>query len=100
MTALILDGEEAEVDPIVVSTQHRGQGIGRTLLNCAVQEAKRLGVRYLQVRPVARNQAAVSLYHHFGFRTLGRVELFMELGQSAPGTWQPGPKLFGLSFEY
>jgi protease I len=37
---LILDGDEAEIDPIVVASTHRGQGIGRALLNRAVEEAK------------------------------------------------------------
>jgi ribosomal protein S18 acetylase RimI-like enzyme len=40
MVALILDGDEAEIDPIVVASTHRGQGIGRALLNRAVEEAK------------------------------------------------------------
>jgi GNAT superfamily N-acetyltransferase len=40
MVALILHGNEAETDPIVVASTHRGQGIGRALLNRAVEEAK------------------------------------------------------------
>jgi ribosomal protein S18 acetylase RimI-like enzyme len=100
MVALILDGEEAEMDPIVVSSTHRGQGIGRALLNRAAEEATALGARYLHVRPVARNLAAISFYYSSGFRLLGRLELFTELQPSASGTWKPGPELFGLSFEY
>jgi len=100
MAALILDGDEAETDPIVVASTHRSQGIGQALLNRAVEEAKALGARYLHVRPVARNLAAISFYHRSGFRLLGRVELCMELQPSAPGTWKPGPELLGLSFEH
>jgi ribosomal protein S18 acetylase RimI-like enzyme len=100
MVALTLDGEEAEIDPIVVSSTHRGQGIGRALLNRVVEEAAALGARYLHVRPVARNRAAISFYYRSGFQLLGRLELFTELHPSAPGTWKPGPELFGLFFEY
>ena len=100
MVALILHGNEAETDPIVVASAHRGQGIGRVLLNRALEEAKALGARYLHVRPVARNLAAISFYYHAGFRLLGRIEMFMELQPSAPGIWKPGPELFGLSFEH
>jgi len=98
--ALILNGEEAEVEPIVVALGERGKGIGRTLLKHVVEEASRLGVRYLSVRPVARNVRAMSFFYHCGFRLLGRVELFMELPPSAHRTWKPGPDLFGLSFEH
>ena len=97
---LMVDGQEAEVEPIVVGSTHRGEGIGRALLNRSVEEAKRLEVRYLSVKPVARNLEAISFYYDFGFRTLGEIEMFMDLGTPAPGTWKPGPKLFGHRFQY
>jgi ribosomal protein S18 acetylase RimI-like enzyme len=99
MAALVVDGEEAEIDPLIVLARQRGQGIGRALLNHALEEAKRLGVRYLHVRPVARNLAAISFYYRSGFQLLGRVELFTELPSPAPSAWKPGPELFGLSFD-
>ncbi len=60
MVALIASGEAAEIDPLIVSASHRGQGIGRALLERATREAKALGTRYLEVRPVARNRDAMS----------------------------------------
>ena len=92
--ALIPDGEEAEIDPVVVASTHQGHGIGRTLLNRAVREARALRVRYLDVRPVARSLAAIRLSHRSGFRRLGRVEVFMELQPSAAHAWKRGPELF------
>jgi GNAT superfamily N-acetyltransferase len=100
LVGLIMGDREAEVEPIVVATTHRGKEIGRALLNHALEEARKLGVRYLSVRPVARNVEAISFCYDFGFRTLGGIEMFMELEAQAPGTWKPGPKLFGHSFQY
>lgn len=100
LAGLIVKGQEAEVEPIVVAPAHRDRGIGRALLTRMVEEAQALQVRYLSVKPVARNLAAISFYYDFGFRTLGEIEMFMDLGTPAPGTWKPGPELFGHSFKY
>jgi ribosomal protein S18 acetylase RimI-like enzyme len=100
LVGLIVDDREAEVEPIVVAATHRDKGIGRDLLNRMVEEAKKLGVRYLSVKPVARNAEAISFYYGFGFQTLGEIEMFMDLGAPMPGTWKPGPELFGHSFQY
>ena len=97
-TGLLLEGQEAEVEPIVVRSEHRGKGIGRALVNRAVKEAGNLGVRYLNVKPVARNEKAISFFHASGFQILGHVEMFMDL--SKQGEWKTGPELFGCSFEY
>jgi len=98
--SLILEDQDAEVEPIVVASTHRGTGIGRALLNRTVEEAKELGVRYLSVKPVARNVEAISFFYDAGFRTLGHIELFMNLGTPAPATWKAGLELFECSFEY
>ncbi len=97
---LILDDQEAEVEPIVVTSEHRGRGIGRSLLNRAILEAERLGVRFLNVRPVARNVDAISFFYRSGFRLLGHVELCIELRPSAAGAWKPGLEFLGCSFDY
>jgi GNAT superfamily N-acetyltransferase len=100
LVSLIQDDQQAEVEPIVVSSKHRGKGIGQGLLNFAIEEAKKLGVLCLSVKPVARNEDAISFFYNAGFRTLGHIQLFMWLGPSAPDAWQPGLKLFGKSFDY
>jgi GNAT superfamily N-acetyltransferase len=94
------DGEQAEVEPIVVSLQHRGGGIGQELLNHAIEQAKILGVICLSVKPVARNEEAISFFYDAGFKVLGHIQLFMWLGPSSPGQWRAGPELFGKPFEY
>ena len=100
LVSLIQDDEQAEVEPIVVSTQHRGRGIGQELLNHAIEEARRLGVLCLSVKPVARNEEAISFFYDTGFKALGHIQLFMWLGPSSPGHWRQGQELFGKSFDY
>jgi len=100
LVSLIQDGEQAEVEPIVVSAEHRGAGIGQELLHHTIEQAKALGVLCLYVKPVARNEEAVSFFYDAGFKILGHIQLFMWLGPSFPGQWKPGPKLLGKAFDY
>jgi GNAT superfamily N-acetyltransferase len=100
LVSLILDDQQAEVEPIVVSSKHRDKGIGQDLLNFAIEEARKLGVLCLSVKPVARNEDAISFFYNAGFKTLGHIQLFMWLGPSAPDAWKPGPVLFGKPFDY
>ncbi len=99
LTSLILEGEQAEVEPIVVSSGRRGAGIGRKLLDRAVEEARELGVLCLGAKPVARNKEAISFFHESGFKTLGHIHLFMWLGPPGQCQWKEGPELFGKKFD-
>jgi GNAT superfamily N-acetyltransferase len=100
LVALIVEGEQAEVEPIVVSSDRRSRGVGGQLLERVIDEAKKLGISCLSVKPVARNLEAISFFYEAGFRILGHIQLFMWLGPSFPGQWKPGPRLFGKPFDY
>jgi GNAT superfamily N-acetyltransferase len=100
LVSLIHDEQQAEVEPLVVASRHRGRGIGRELLAYAIEQAKSLGVLCLSVKPVARNEEAISFFYEAGFKVLGHIQLFMWLGPSSPGQWKEGPRLLGKSFEY
>ena len=100
LVSLIEQEQQAEIEPIVVSSRHRGKGIGRKLLQHAVERAKAAGALCLSVKPVARNEEAIAFFYENGFTALGHVQLFMWLGESIPGQWQPGPTMFGKVFEY
>ena len=97
---LIVEGEEAEIEPLVVSETHRGKGIGQQLLARARQEAESIWVRFLKVKPVARNVDAIGFFYQAGFRLLGSVELFMELSSATDHSWKEGITLHSYRFEY
>lgn len=99
--SLLVEGGGGEIDPIIVRTAERSRGIGRRLLDVGIEEAKRRRMRSLSIRPVARNVAAIELYHEVGFRTLGHLDMFMDLtDESTPGKWKPGITIHGRDFEF
>ena len=100
LTGLIVEGQEAEVEPLVVASASRRQGIGRALVKHVQEEAKRLQVRTLSVRPVARNADAISFFHASGFGVLGHIELFMDLEDRTASPWKSGLALLGRLFQY
>jgi ribosomal protein S18 acetylase RimI-like enzyme len=76
---LAIRGRRAEIEPVVVSFDVRGQGIGRSLVETAVEAAQSEGVRQIKASPVARNGPALRFFHELGFDTLGHVDLLLDL---------------------
>jgi N-acetylglutamate synthase-like GNAT family acetyltransferase len=76
---LLIHGRQAEIEPVVVSFDVRGQGIGRALVDTAVEDARTEGVRQVKARPVARNSSALRFFHELGFDTIGHVDLLLDL---------------------
>lgn len=99
LIGLIISNNDGEIDPVVVSSKHRGNGIGTALVAFVIEEAKKLNLKYLSVKPVARNIDAIEFYNHIGFRLIGQIELFMELTPNSE-KWLEGIDLFGNSFMY
>ena len=99
LTGLIVRGEDAEIEPLIVASAHRGRGIGTRLLEHAVEEAQQTGVRFLSVRPVARNAAAIEFFASAGFNTVGQVELFQDLSDESGREWKPGVQIQGREFK-
>jgi GNAT superfamily N-acetyltransferase len=93
---LVLKGEEAEVEPLIVNSRYRGKGIGTRLIQKAVSEARARGVRLLNVKPVARNLKTIQFFHEHGFTNLGFIELFIDLSGRS---WKTGPRMFGCDFK-
>lgn len=58
---------EDKVEMLFISPEYRGKGIGRTLLNHAVN---RMGATRLDVNE--QNPQAVGFYEHMGFQVVGR----------------------------
>jgi len=89
--------DDGEIEPLIVHRDHRGRGIGKGLTVFAAEAAKKLGVKYVTVRPVARNIEALGFFRNAGFDTVGRIELFMDLTGKE---WKKGLELHGLKYEY
>lgn len=97
LVGLIVEGNEAEIEPLIVSRSYRGKGIGRKLVERAVSEARLLKVRFLSVRPVARNIQAIRFLHKQGFQNLGHVELFIDFSEYV---WKQKVDLIGYCFKF
>ena len=100
LAGLLVQGEEGEVEPVVVTAGQRSQGIGRLLVERAVEEARVRGVRFLGVRPVARNVEAISFFVEQGFTLLGHVDLFQDLEPGTQREWKDGIAIHGHGLRY
>ncbi|MHC1697871.1 MAG: ribosomal protein S18-alanine N-acetyltransferase [Geobacteraceae bacterium] len=78
---LVLD--EGQILNVAVQPSCRGRGIGRMLLEAALEQFRKKGatVVYLEVRPT--NRTAISLYTRCGFITAGRRKAYYENGEDA-----------------
>ena len=94
---LIVEGNEAEIEPLIVCKAYRGKGIGKQLIETVTSEARKIGVRLLNVRPVARNMKTIKFLYKQGFKNLGYVELFMDFSDYV---WKQGPEIFGCKFNF
>ena len=97
LVGLIVNEEEAEIEPLIVSQPYRHRGIGRRLIEKVISEARKLGIIILSIKPVARNVEAISFLHKQGFKNVGHIELFIDFsGQQ----WKKGLKLFNRQFNF
>jgi GNAT superfamily N-acetyltransferase len=94
---LIVEKNEAEVEPLIVRHSHRRRGIGTQLLETVITAAQNLLIRYLNVRPVARNVVGLHFFHTRGFDTIGLIQLFMDMSQRS---WKTGIILHNRQFNY
>jgi GNAT superfamily N-acetyltransferase len=101
LIGLMVVDDETEIEPLIVSRAHRGKGVGKHLINRSIDEARKRGVRLLNIKPVARNAKTIRFLYEQGFRNLGYIELFIDLtGARARYGWKPGPTIFGCDFNY
>ncbi len=97
LVGLMAKGKEAEIEPLIVSKSFRYKGIGKQLTRKVISEARSLGVRFLNVKPVARNIQAIRFFYKQGFKNLGEIELFLDFSKYA---WKSGPELFECKFNF
>lgn len=99
LTGLLWHEGESTVEPVIVDRDRRRTGIGRRLLETAIEESRRRGASDVNIKPVARNASAIQAFHEIGFRTLGHLQLFMSLDRS-DDYWRDGIDLHERRFEY
>ena len=100
LIGLIVRGKAAEVEPIIISSAYRKQGIGKKLLRFIINHAREKGIKYLSIRPVARNKNAMKLFYEMGFIIIGHIELFMSLKEKESKKWKTGIEIHEIHFEY
>ena len=94
---LVVEGEEVEIEPIVIAKAFRRRGAGKQLVKGLITEAQKLGARYLNVEPVARNAEAIRFYHELGFVNVGKVQLFIDFSGKK---WAKSLWLHKRKFDY
>jgi ribosomal protein S18 acetylase RimI-like enzyme len=84
-----LTGRKAYLDHLVVAPAWRRRGIGRALMEHAIQEARAAGASRIDLTANAQKQAGHALYRALGFRDRDtnnfRLELTSEESQAAVG---------------
>ena len=75
-------------------------GIGPMLVEQAVRNARKVGVRFLSVRPVARNVEAFSFFVQAGFNIVGHTDLFQDLGRPGARKWKAGIVIHNQQLRY
>lgn len=99
LTGLFWEDGEATIEPVVVDRRARRTGVGRRLVQTAIDESRRRGASDVNLKPVARNSSAIQAFHDLGFRTIGHVQLFMSLERD-DDYWREGPVIHDRSFDY
>jgi N-acetylglutamate synthase-like GNAT family acetyltransferase len=97
LVGLIVEGDEAEVESLIVSNRYRGKGVGKKLVETVIFESRNLGIKFLSAKPVARNIQAIQFFYKRDFKNLGHINLILDLVNYP---WKPGPRLFRCEFKY
>ncbi|MBP2028666.1 GNAT superfamily N-acetyltransferase [Acetoanaerobium pronyense] len=92
--------EEVEIEPLVISKEFRGKKIGQEMVRHAVYNAKINKMRFICVKPLARNLEAINFYYKEGFDTLGAIEMLIDLKENENDYWKNGFDISKFDFNY
>ncbi|MEB3217662.1 MAG: ribosomal protein S18-alanine N-acetyltransferase [Nostocales cyanobacterium 94392] len=83
--------EEAHITILAVNPQYHRQGMGAALLYSLIKTARDRGLERATLEVRVSNQAAISLYEKFGFKTAGRRRrYYQDNGEDALILWLGG----------
>jgi len=63
-----VDGDTCELRKMYLRPEHRGQGLGKRLLDHALAQARELGFRAVVLETASVLKEAIALYESYGFR--------------------------------
>ncbi len=90
--------EEAHITILAVHPEYQRQGLGQLLLYALLRDAKKRQLEWATLEVKPSNQAALSLYHKFGFKEAGRRRrYYKDTGEDALILWRGGLQM--LEFE-
>jgi ribosomal protein S18 acetylase RimI-like enzyme len=87
------DAEDCHVEDVFVRADARGSGLGRELVQTAIDRARERGCRRLELDTAEENAPALALYRSLGFRSggdeAGRLAVFMRcrIPENIPDGW-------------
>ena len=82
-----LDGGIGHIPNIAVEADFRGQGIGRQLIEHALDHFRRHGLSHAKIETLAQNSVGQHLYSSLGFREVARqIHLVTELQRGTEAT--------------
>jgi GNAT superfamily N-acetyltransferase len=85
-----------EIEPIVIASGRRGDGVGRALVERVVEEARaEEGVTQVYAQPAGRNRDAFAFFNSVGLDVLAYARLQLDL---EPRDRRPGETLGGREF--
>ena len=87
------DAEDCHVEDVFVRAEARGSGLGRALVQAAIDRARARGCRRLELDTAEENVPALGLYRSLGFRSgadePGHLAVFMRrrIDENIPPGW-------------
>ncbi|BAY85611.1 ribosomal-protein-alanine acetyltransferase [Calothrix parasitica NIES-267] len=83
--------EEAHITILAIDSEYHRQGMGAALLYSLIKTARKRYLERATLEVRASNQAAISLYEKFGFKTAGkRRRYYQDNGEDALILWLGG----------
>ncbi len=74
---------DGRVFAIAVDSQHRGRGVGRTLLRAAFNTLRKRKIGYVRLEVRVSNNIAQRLYRSMGFMEIGFIPFYYKDGEGA-----------------